>query len=75
MTNPLLSICIPTYNSSEYLAETLDSIVSQFIDEDIFSQVEIIISDNASPDDTTEIVESYQKNYKNILYFRNEANL
>ncbi len=72
---PLLSVCIPTYNSSAYLDETLQSLVSQFHDAEVYEQVEIVISDNASPDDTFSIVQKYQALYNNIHYTRNESNL
>ena len=69
---PLLSICIPTYNRSEYLDICIASIVSQkdFLSED----VELVISDNASTDNTEEVVRKYQEQYKNIFYSRNEVN-
>lgn len=72
---PLLSICIPTYNRSSYLQKTLESIVSSevFYNTD---QIEIIISDNASPDDTQKIAESFVSLFPDkIKYFRNEKNI
>lgn len=72
---PLLSICIPTYNSFEYLSETLDNIVCQFKNKDVFHKTEIVISDNNSPDKTFETIQKYQKMYSNIHYFKNETNL
>jgi abequosyltransferase len=75
MNRPLLSVCIPTYNRANYLKECLDSIVCQFGDNNIYDQIEIIISDNASDDDTEELVAEYQKTYKNIRYFRNKENI
>lgn len=72
---PLLSICIPTYNRAPYLKELLDSIVCQFNDPEIYNHVEIIISDNASEDNTAEMVAEYQKKYKNIRYSRNKENI
>lgn len=75
MNKPLLSICIPTYNRAPYLKELLDSIVCQFNDPEIYNQVEVIISDNASEDNTTEMVAEYQRKYKNIRYSRNYENL
>lgn len=75
MNKPLLSICIPTYNRAHYLKGCLDNIVSQFSDEDVYRSIEIVISDNASPDNTKELVEEYQKKFGNIRYFRNEKNL
>jgi len=70
---PLLSICIPTYNRQEYLKQCLDSIVNQkgFDTE----KIEIVISDNASPDKTNLLVKEYQKKYKNITYSRNDQNI
>ncbi|MEO5364881.1 MAG: glycosyltransferase [Magnetococcus sp. WYHC-3] len=48
---PLLSVCIPTFNRGSYLRSTLESIVTQ-----MDSRVEVVISDNASTDDTEQIV-------------------
>lgn len=75
MQRPVLSICIPTYNSADYLSVTLDSIVCQFKDQDILDMVEVVISDNDSPDDTFQTVQKYQAKYNNIHYFKNETNL
>jgi len=75
MNEPLLSICIPTFNRANYLKDCLNSIVYQFKDKHIFDQVEVVISDNASADNTTEIVTKFQSEYKNIKYFKNDTNL
>lgn len=75
MSQPILSICIPTYNRAEYLRKTLDSIVSQprFQNTD---DVEIVISDNCSPDNTPDIVMDYVQKYGGkIRYFRNDTNV
>ncbi|MDR3049915.1 MAG: glycosyltransferase [Elusimicrobiota bacterium] len=71
-----ISICIPTYNRQDYLKVALDSIFSQ-ISEDIKNKVEICISDNASPDNTKGLIETYIKNYSDIsiVYFRQKENL
>ena len=73
MKKPLLSICIPTWNRSEYLRICLDSLIGQpeFFTED----VEIIISDNYSPDEgaTETLGKEYAEKYENIYYFRNES--
>ena len=52
---PLLSICIPTYNRSKSLRICLLSILSQTkgYEED----VEVVVSDNCSDDDTMQVVE------------------
>ena len=67
--NPLVSICIPTYNSAEYLRESLDSIVNQ-----TYPNKEIIISDNASTDETEKIAKEYMEKHK-VKYYRNEKNI
>lgn len=68
---PLLSICIPTYNRAQYLSQCLEAIVSQ----DGFEEIEVVISDNHSTDDTENIGKKYQNKYTNIHYFRNEENV
>ncbi|SDN50902.1 abequosyltransferase [Desulfonauticus submarinus] len=75
MTKPLLSICIPTYNRAKFLPDAIESILNQ-ITPDIKDMVEICISDNASTDNTEEIVKEYQgKNICKIVYHKNEENI
>lgn len=69
---PLLSICIPTFNRSEYLKGTLENITS---DPSFNNQVEVVISDNASTDNTREVGEYFSNKYENVHYFRNEENV
>jgi abequosyltransferase len=72
---PLLSICIPTYNRAEFLKDALDSILRQ-INENNKDKVEICISDNASEDNTEELVNEYQKKSQiPIIYHKNEKNM
>ena len=71
--NIKLSVAIPTYNGSRYIREALDSIITQL--GDIDEEIEIVISDNASTDQTPEIIREYQKKYSFIKYFRNEENV
>lgn len=70
---PILSICIPTYNRSEHLRKTLDSIIRQ--KEFATKQVEIVISDNASTDNTEIVAREYCERYSNIFYYKNEKNI
>ena len=70
---PLISICIPTFNRSQYLKKSIDSIVIQ--KEFLNGSVEIVISDNASTDETEEIVKPYVEQYGNFYYSRNKENI
>ena len=66
----LVSVGVPVYNGEKYLAETLDSLLAQSLQE-----FEIVISDNASTDRTPEICRSYQAKDHRIRYSRNERNI
>jgi abequosyltransferase len=67
---PRLSFCIPTHNRARFLEATLRSIVEQASNE-----VEIVISDNASTDETQTVVDSFRKSHPAIVYFRHEQNV
>jgi len=60
-----LSICIATYNRGKYISATLESIISQVTDE-----VEIVIVDGGSTDDTRVEVEQYIATGKQVRYIR-----
>jgi glycosyltransferase involved in cell wall biosynthesis len=76
MNHPILSICIPTYNRAHYLENALLSILYQFKDDpELASQVEVVVSDNASPDNTKALVERYQSRIPRLTYNRNEENV
>ncbi len=66
-----LSICIPTYNRSEYLNNCLNSI---FLNNINLSEIDICISDNNSTDNTSEVVIAYE-NKLNIKYIKNTKNI
>ncbi len=66
---PRVSIGLPVYNGESYIAEALDSIVSQ-----TFTDFELVISDNASTDATVEICEGYASRDGRIVFHRNEMN-
>ena len=76
MKNPLLSICIPTYNRAHYLKDCLISIQTQFDEnKDLLDLVEVVISDNASADNTKEVAQSYAPIFNNFLYVSSEKNV
>ena len=66
----LLSICIPTYNRSAFLAQTIESIVTQPSFRE-GSCVELIVLDNCSQDSTSELCMMYLELYpENFKYHR-----
>ena len=65
MSKPRLSICIATYNRADYIGETLESIIGQITDE-----VEIVVVDGASTDNTSNVVKSYAEVCKQINYMQ-----
>jgi abequosyltransferase len=71
MKNNLLSIFIPTYNRGYLIGETLDS----FIEQVSKYRIQIVISDNCSTDDTSEVIERYKSKYPYIKYSKNETNV
>lgn len=64
-----LSICIATYNRAEMLRETLESIISQAPND-----CEIVVSDNASTDETQRVVSDYSQRFDRLRYFRQVEN-
>ncbi|MDQ6624141.1 MAG: glycosyltransferase [Verrucomicrobiota bacterium] len=72
MTPPLLSICVMTYNRRRTLEETLDSIFPQVAARE---EVEVVICDNASTDDTEAFVASRLTSAGRLRYHRNSENL
>ena len=73
MKIPYVSLCVPTYNRASYLKNSIETIICQ--NEFKTGEVEIVISDNASSDDTEKIGREYADRFENILYFRNEQNI
>jgi glycosyltransferase involved in cell wall biosynthesis len=62
-----ISIALPVYNGASFLREALDSIQAQ-----AFSDFEVIISDNASTDETPEICHEYAQRDSRIKVKRSE---
>lgn len=71
VTEPLLSICIPTYSRANELENCLRRLVEQCRE----FGVEICISDNGSPDATSEVIARWQSKYHLIRSFRQAKNL
>jgi cellulose synthase/poly-beta-1,6-N-acetylglucosamine synthase-like glycosyltransferase len=68
VTNPRVTVCIPTYNRAGYLSQCLSSVLAQ-----TFRDFEVIVSDNCSTDATGEIVRACGD--PRVRYVRNDRNL
>jgi glycosyltransferase involved in cell wall biosynthesis len=68
--NPRVSIGLAVFNGSRYLRQAIDSILAQ-----TFADFELIISDNASTDETEEICRRYVAKDQRIRYYRNSTNI
>lgn len=71
---PILSICIPTYNRAKFLPDLFESILKQ-INKENEDLIEVAVSDNASEDNTLEVINRYKKHFKNFTYFRWDKNM
>lgn len=63
-----VSICIPTHNGKDYIRETMISVLSQ-----TYKELEIIICDDCSTDNTLDIIKSFKDDRIKII--KNEKNL
>src|ERR1700761_1761213 len=70
MQQPLISVALCTYNGEKYIAEQLDSIISQ-----TYKNLEIVVVDDCSIDRTFEIVSAYASRDSRIKCFKNVVNL
>jgi glycosyltransferase involved in cell wall biosynthesis len=66
----LVSIGLPVYNGGRYLASALKSLLDQD-----YANLELIVSDNASTDDTEEICRRFAQEDSRITFRRNESNV
>lgn len=62
---PLISIIIPTYNSASVIETALDSLQKQ-----TYPNLEIIVVDDNSTDNTAEVVQAYSVKYPHVAYYR-----
>jgi glycosyltransferase involved in cell wall biosynthesis len=67
---PVVSIGLPVYNGAERLADTIELLLNQ-----TFTDFEILISDDASSDETEKICKDFEKKDSRITYFRQAKNL
>ena len=62
-----LSVIIPVYNGEKYIKETLESLVTQTVE-----NFEVIIIDDGSTDGTAAICKEYCEEYKDFIYIQQE---
>lgn len=67
---PKVSVCIPTYNRAHYIGKTIQSILNQ-----TFSDFELVIVDNASADNTEEVVRNFIEKDNRLRYYKNAENI
>jgi len=70
MDKPLVSVIIPTYNIERYIEEALQSILNQ-----TYKNIEVVVVDDCSTDNTLKILEDIQKTDHRIKVYKNNQNL
>lgn len=65
MNQPLVSVCIPTFNGEKYIKEALESIIHQ-----TYKNIEVVVSDDGSSDKTIKIIEQLKNtaNFNVYIY-------
>lgn len=67
---PLVSIGLPVRNGGEYLSESIQSILDQ-----TYHNIELVICDNLSTDDTQQVCEAFASRDPRVKYHRNETDI
>lgn len=68
--NPLVTVICLCYNHAEFVIEALESVLNQ-----TFNNVELIIADDFSTDNSVEIIKNWLKNHPKIPFIANPENL
>lgn len=69
-TNPLISIVLPTHNGEKYIGQAIQSCLSQ-----TYKNIELIVIDDASGDDTKKIIKKFRDQRIKYLYFEKNLRL
>ena len=67
--NELISVIIPSYNSGKFLGEAIESVVNQ-----TYKNIEIIVINDGSTDNTEEIAKKWQKRDERVRYLKHKEN-
>ena len=71
-----LTVGIPMYNNEQTIVTTLDSILYQLDEIKSLYELEVLVSDNYSTDESPRIIKDYQKKYPKIIkYHKNKTNI
>ena len=70
MNDQAIAICIPTYNQAQYLPLSVKSACAQ-----TYSAIKVWVVDDASTDNTPEVMEQLCRQYPNVVYYRQPENL
>jgi glycosyltransferase involved in cell wall biosynthesis len=70
LDTPLVSIVLPVYNGADTVAPVIESVLAQ-----TYADLELVISDNGSTDDTQEICRRYAREDRRVVYQRHPANV
>lgn len=69
MNNPLVSVCINSYNVEKYIYDTVNSVLNQ-----TYQNIEVIIVDDASSDNTVNVIKDNFSDDKRIKLYENKTN-
>ena len=70
MSQPLISLCIPTNGVIEWVFPVLDSIYSQNVDNELF---EVVVTDNGNNAEFFTLMSEYAEKHNNLKYQKNNA--
>lgn len=70
MVKPVVSVCMIAYNKKQYVAQAIQSVLTQHE-----TPLELIIADDASSDGTTDIIQQYAKQDSRVIHIRNVDNV
>lgn len=69
-SEPLVSICIPVYNTEKYIGDAIETSLNQ-----TYKNIEVVVVDNQSTDNTYKIMKEYQKKDNRVKIFQNKTNI
>lgn len=69
LNDPIVTVYIPTYNRSALVKRAIESVLEQ-----TEKNLEVIVVDDNSPDNTQEVVSEISRQYPNVRYIRNDEN-